>query len=83
MSSGVPVVAVNEGGVKENLIDGKNGLAFEVGSCVEMAGKIEILLCDEKLRSELASNARMHALKRSWGQVFDVLFDDYKEDFFL
>jgi hypothetical protein len=25
----------------------------------------------------------MHALKRSWGQVFDVLFDDYKEDFFL
>ena len=78
MSSGLPVVAVNEGGVKENLIHMKNGLAFKTGSAIDMADKIEELLSNDQLMKELSINAREHSLKRSWNNVFDNLFKDYQ-----
>ncbi len=78
MASGVPVVATLQGGVKENLVNGTNGLAFNVGSDSDMAKKIEHLLNNGGLRQELALNARAHAMEKGWERVFERLFDDYQ-----
>ena len=77
MSSGLPVVSVASGGIKENLINGINGLEFKVGSSIDMADKIELLINNTTLREKLVQNARQHALKKSWNEVFERLFNDY------
>ncbi|KAB3535742.1 glycosyltransferase family 1 protein [Alkaliphilus pronyensis] len=78
MSSGLPVVAPFEGGIKENLKNGNNGLVFNKEDSIDMANKIEMLLKDEKLRVSLANNAREHAMSKSWNKVFQKLFKNYK-----
>ncbi len=78
MASGLPVVATLQGGVKENLINGVNGLAFNVGSEMDMAKKIEHLLNNGALRQNLAHKARAHAMEKGWQRVFERLFNDYQ-----
>jgi len=78
MASGLSVIATYEGGVKENLLDGINGLTFKAGSSLDMANKIETLLNNHQLRISLAQNAREHAIKKSWHRVFERLFADYQ-----
>jgi glycosyltransferase involved in cell wall biosynthesis len=78
MSSGLPVVGAYAGGVKENLMDMDNGLAFTSGSSEEMAEKIAQLLTDDQLRISLAKNAKRHAMTRDWDEVFLTLFKSYQ-----
>ncbi len=41
MASGLPIIGSNIGGILSYLKDGVNGLSFEVGSCCDLARKIE------------------------------------------
>jgi len=77
MSSGVPVVAVFEGGVKENLIDNYNGVACRGGDERGMADAIGKLIDNEDLRKKMADNARTHAATKNWDALFASLFHQF------
>lgn len=79
MASGLPVVAVMAGGVKENLINKYNGLAAEKNDIDEFTAKLEELIVNDKLRKSLGHNARQFALEQSWGHVFDKLDQSYQK----
>jgi glycosyltransferase involved in cell wall biosynthesis len=78
MSSGLPVIAANAGGVKDSLQHMHNGLAFRPGDYMEMAGCIEKLMDDPHLTVELALKARSYALCHSWENTFHSLFTSMK-----
>ncbi|NLF80366.1 MAG: glycosyltransferase family 1 protein [Clostridia bacterium] len=78
MASGLPIVAVDAGGVRENLRHGVNGIACAPGDAPAMASGIELLIKDKALRQTMAQNARRHALTRSWDHIFDQLFEQLR-----
>jgi len=77
MASGLPVVSVNSGGVRENLIDGTNGIAIETNKPAEFARKIQKLLSDEAAIEKLGRNAWQHAQNKDWENLFHLLYDSY------
>ena len=79
MASGLPVVAVMAGGVKENLINNYNGLAAEEDEAAEFKARLEELIVNDKLRKTLAHNARNYALDQSWDHVFEKLHISYRK----
>jgi len=79
MASGLPVVAVLAGGVKENLINNYNGLAVEKDEAAEFTARLEELIVNHKLRKSLAHNARQYALEQRWDQVFEELEQSYQK----
>ncbi|MFW6016416.1 MAG: glycosyltransferase family 4 protein [bacterium] len=78
MSSGLPVVAIMAGGIKENLIDGYNGIACYENYISEFTEKLEILIKDKDLRNKLGYNARTYAMKQTWDSVFTKLITSYR-----
>lgn len=71
MASGLPVVVTNKGGVKEYITDGVNGL-FINEPCLEDAivNKIELIMSDTKLKSELGRAGRETVEQRfSWNRI--------------
>ncbi|MFW6001278.1 MAG: glycosyltransferase family 4 protein [Halanaerobium sp.] len=77
MASGLPVVAVNSGGVKENLINNYNGLTCEKDNPVEFSRILEKLILNNKLRDILGHNARQYSLEKKWKKVFENLIKNY------
>ncbi len=68
MACEVPVVAVNEGGFRESVIEGKTGFLIERKQ-EELKDKIDFLLSDDKLRVEMGKNGRKLVLdKFTWGK---------------
>src|SRR5262249_50317342 len=61
LASGLPVVAVDEGGVRESVRHGQTGYLVK-RSEVEFATAVERLLCDVALRSALGRAARVDVL---------------------
>lgn len=62
MACGKAVIASNVDGIPMLVKDGENGLLFHSENVFELAAKIDLLLSDEKLRSQLGENgyASMH-----------------------
>lgn len=79
MASGLPVVAIPAGGVKENLINRYNGLAVKKNEPQEFSSKLEQLLINDHLRDALAHNARQYTLEKSWDHVFEQLHKSYQQ----
>ncbi len=64
MACGVPVIAVNEGGYKESVVNGQTG--YLVSRDAELlAEKLEFLLSNEKIRSSMSRHARLH-IEKNW-----------------
>ena len=63
MSSGLPIIASKTGGVPEIISDHDDGLLVKPGSEIELANAIVEVLQDRKLRTHLASNARLKAVR--------------------
>ena len=59
MSQGRPVVATNNGGQKEYIIDGVNGLLVEPGNADALAQAMRSLITDAKLREKLGHQAKV------------------------
>ncbi|MCG8499938.1 MAG: glycosyltransferase family 1 protein [Firmicutes bacterium] len=78
MASGVPVVSVAVGGIKDNLLDGHNGLICKPRNVQDFTQAAMRLIEDRVLRVELGYQARQYALMRSWKNVFDKLISDYE-----
>lgn len=62
MACQVPVIASDVGGLPEVVKDGKTGYLLPVGAIEQMAAKGINLLSNEELHSQMAAEARRHAL---------------------
>jgi glycosyltransferase involved in cell wall biosynthesis len=65
-SRGSPVVASNIGALKELIEDGKNGYLFEPGNYIELKNKLEKILCDFSLLTNICYENIKKAANFSW-----------------
>lgn len=77
MASGLPVITVDSGGVKDSIIDGYNGIICRPRDADSFTRAIIKLLNAENQISSMAKNARKYALTKSWESVFNQLINDY------
>ena len=79
MASGLPVIAAPEGGVRDHLRDGLNGVTYEAGDAAAMARAMVLLVNEWELTGRLARNARRTAEALSWERELDRLDASYRE----
>jgi|SRR6185369_9635814 len=73
MACGVPVIAVDEGGYQETLVDKKTGFLITKNPKI-LAEKITYLLSHENARNEMGKNARKHVQNFwTWKKSIDHL----------
>lgn len=77
MASGLPVITVNSGGVKENVLDGYNGIMCKYKYEHDFVEAMERFINDEALKIIMSQNARVYTLNKTWDKVFDKLIFDY------
>lgn len=80
MSAGLPCVEFDYEVNRDKIMNGKTGFIVEYGNCDLLAEKILILLSDEFLRNEMATNGRRYVVNKfSWKIVRDkytgIFFD--------
>lgn len=80
MSCGTPVIAINEAGYKETIINNKTGYLLPRNPNI-IAGKIKELLSDRKLIAQMGSNARKHVLgnwtwRKSADNIYEILLKE-------
>lgn len=73
MSAGTPVVAWNEAGPKETIVNGKTGYLVEPYNLKEMADKTKKIIKSLDLMKKLGNNGRKRARKFSYSQHVDKL----------
>lgn len=81
MGCGVPVVAVNEGGYKESVLNDKTGYLIK-RSPKNIADKLIALLSNPKKITEMGNNARLHVVKnwtwkRSGARIYSILSNKF------
>lgn len=59
MASGLPVIGSRVGGIPEVIEENTNGLLFRPGDAGELAGAIERLVSNRRLREQMGDNGRM------------------------
>ncbi len=64
MSSGLPCVATNVGGVPETVVDGETGLLVEPRNPKALADSLGLLIVDETLRRKLGEAGRKRMIER-------------------
>lgn len=79
MASGLPVIGVAAGGVREHLRNGVNGLAYAPGDATGMARGMVLLASEWELRRRLARGARRTAERLGWDLQLDRLDSSYRE----
>ncbi|RMH69091.1 MAG: N-acetyl-alpha-D-glucosaminyl L-malate synthase BshA [Gemmatimonadetes bacterium] len=77
MSSGVPVIGSNAGGLREVVLSGETGYLAEVGDVDTMADYAIRLLKDHDLRREMGRKGREHALRSFSPQVIIPRYEAY------
>lgn len=78
MACGTPVVATRVGGLQTVVEHGESGLLVPAGDHRALAGAIEQVLTDHRLRVHLAHGARSRAERFTWSRVADgieMLYD--------
>jgi glycosyltransferase involved in cell wall biosynthesis len=79
MASGLPVIAVPAGGVRDHLRDGRNGLACREGDVPGMALAMVRLATEWGLSRRLARGARNSVEELSWTREIERLDRSYRE----
>ena len=71
MACGIPVVAVNEGGYKESIINGETGYLID-RSFETLKDSVSRLLNNDELRIAMGQNARKHVEKKwTWDKSIE------------
>jgi len=78
MASGLPVIGVDQGGVKENIIDHYNGLLVKPNNVLAFQKAIEYLLTDQSAYQKLKMQALNYVNNKPWHAIFDGLLEHYK-----
>lgn len=79
MASGLPVIAAPEGGVRDHVLDGVNGVTYPAGAAAAMARAMILLATEWDLTRHLARHARRTAEGLSWDRELDRLDASYRE----
>ncbi len=69
MMAGRPVIAARAGGLGELIDDGENGLLFEPGDDLMLAGKLKLVLNDSDLLRRISANGERTAARYSWAHA--------------
>lgn len=77
MSSGLPVVGAFAAGVRDNLIDGFNGISCQPDDPVDLAAGAVKLLKDKNLMKTMGKQARTYALDKSLWKGFQHLIEGW------
>lgn len=75
LASGLPVIATDDGGARELVMNGVTGISVPPSDVSALASAMRVLATDRSLRSELASNARKHRAfldRRRWHSRFET-----------
>ncbi|MDN7241615.1 glycosyltransferase family 4 protein [Planococcus sp. N028] len=59
--TGLPVIASNATGAKDTIIDGETGFLVDITNNEDIAGKINLLVSNPELRSQMAANGKKWA----------------------
>lgn len=79
MASEVPVVGVKSGGVKENIIEGYNGIMCKPRDTKSFYESITRLIENIDYRIQIGENARKYTYSKQWDKIFDKLVYHYQE----
>jgi len=79
LASGLPVAAVNGGGVTDFLIHNENALLCSPDNAEAFMENLVSIMEDNRLRSKLSANARKSVLSRDWNRIFGGLVSIYEE----
>ena len=79
MASGLPVIAVPEGGVRDHLRDGRNGIACRAGDVAGMALAMVRIATEWGLSRRLARGARHTVEPLGWDREIERLDRSYRE----
>lgn len=79
MASGLPVVAIAEGGPSDVVQDQVTGRLIDPKALPEEMTKIlSQWISNKKLLNQIANNARTYAQKVTWERIMDGLFENYQ-----
>lgn len=79
MASGLPVLAMQAGGVPDVVANNRAGLLCDPDSPLAWTEQARRLITEPALRRSLGEQGRQVALARSWTATFDRLLADYRE----
>ncbi len=80
MAYGKAIVGTKIGGIPEQIDDGKNGLLFEMADTGQLTDKMNVLIDNPELRSEMGKNARKKVEQEySISKHKEHLFELYEE----
>lgn len=80
MLLGCPVVASNVGGIKNMLVDEKEGLLYPVDEFYMLASYIKRIFSDDSLAIKLGNNAKDHAIvTHDFEKNYNNMLDIYKQ----
>lgn len=79
MASGLPVVGVDRGGVRDSIVPGETGFRTPPGDVDAFASALLRLVEDPLLRARLGTRGRMLAEGRTWPRILDGVLDTYRE----
>ena len=77
LSSGLPAIVVDKGGVRETVHAGRTGIRVPVGDLAAFAEACVALSTDDERRRVLSEGARAEALSRNWDAILDGLLREY------
>jgi len=77
-ASGIPVIGVREGGVKNLIQEGINGYISEPNNPPEFADKVQQLIENSDERRRLGQNARALVKQHTWSKVNQQLLERYQ-----
>lgn len=78
MASKTPVVATNQGGIKEVIKHRQTGLLVKKDKIKELTENVTILLNDKELSKKLSSNAYREVKRYDWSKVVKEIEDVYR-----
>ena len=79
MASGLPVLGFESPGVSDLIIHEKTGYLADSECFDSFSEYLSKLVSNNKLREDFAKAGREEALKRTWQQVLNGLFDEYSQ----
>jgi len=79
LSSGLPVIGANAGGVKELIQDKKTGILCTPRHLDDFVEAVTYLLDNPNKLKYMGEEARKFALTQSWDEIFDKLLLQYEE----
>jgi len=79
MTSGAAVVTTDNGGIRDFVKDGVNGLIINKNSIGDMVEKIALLIKDTKLRQRITDAAMETAQTFDWTHTTDKLINYYRD----